>query len=414
MADYSAAQMEESLAEEVVVPQAAPKPWKRIGLVAAVLGCAGAVVGLTRPQKLTQMQQMLQTAQMSHSFMQAFVERALQDGAEKSMTVDMGLTFAEAGVEPTAMTIEAYLRPAEEPANTPEPHVVIAFNAKADQAEALKDQIQKVLDELKEMMELPADLVALTADEEKVYITITPPPMGMSEEDEEGVEQGMEAKPSFKFSLGTGRDFEQMVAHPGACPVTLPGGFKISASTQIAEALFETMEDVAAKAGNRGHVFHIRQAKKMFGMVEKPLESISSLASHSAIRYNKEALEASPACDATDGEWKMMNQKFQKFKDDVPEMVPKKISEALSGLAEHADSFAYIRFASFLPRDYEVHVDFTNFKITPVIKGLLQKPEPAEAADPDAGPAEDEEAAGPAEAPVGAEAADPDAGPAEE
>lgn len=380
MAEYSAAQMDESLAEEVLVAQSAPKPWRRFGLVAAALGTVGAVVGMTRPRVLTPVQQMHQMAHMSHSFLQAFVERALSD--TETLTVDMGLTFAEAGVEPKVMTIEAYLRPAENTAKNPEkPHITVAFNAKADQGKALKDQFQKVLDTGKEHLNEKSDgagaaldMVSVSSHEDKVYIRITPPPMGVSKKDEKRLTQGMEAKPTLKFSVGTGRDFEQMVANIHTCPSTLPGGFTISASTQLAEALFETLEQVAGKV-DAGHARTIAQAKEMLGRVDsrgvKPLEGISSLSSQSTVRYNKEALEAATCDKSGEGERK---EQVEGAKMMLQQMLPEGTRKAAAGLAEYADSLHFIRFTGFLPDDYELRVDFTNFKLTPVIKEFLQQP----------------------------------------
>jgi len=377
MAAYSTAQMEENLSEEVFVSQSAPKPWRRFGLVAAALGTVGAVVGMTRPQVLTPVQQMQQMAHMSHSFLQAFVARALQE--EKALSVDMGLTLAEEGREPNAMTIDAYLRPGQEDETAKgKQELVFAFKAKSDLGDSLKGEFDKMKDEgkklLKDHAQMLEDMVKVSSEGDIVTIRIDVPPMGNDMQEEAA--KGMGAvKPSFKFSIGTGRGFDEMVDKiaEGVCPVTLPGGVKLSVSTQLATALFETMEKAASKAKMHGHAEQIGKMKAMLGSVEGPMEGISSLSSQTTVGYNKEAMEKSEMCCHFPGKEEMSGP-MQQVRGGLQKLVPPPIAKIVEGLAQYSKSLHYIRFTG-LPDGYELHVDFVNFKLTPVLKKLLEERE---------------------------------------
>lgn len=383
MAAYSIAQMEESLTEEVVVPQAAAKPWKRFGLVAAVLGCVGGVVAMTRPQELTPMQQMQQMAHTGHAFMQAVALRALADNGH-STSVDLGMTFAPEGEEPNAMSMKAYLQPAKEEGKK-SAAVIVTFKAKEGSGEDLKTQFEKALTAAKEHVgsaegggeEAAAvfDLVAVSNEEDKVHLRITPPgPLPeVPEEDKKTLEEGMQAKPTLELELSTGRDFQQMVDNIHGCEATLPGGIKISATTKLATAIVSTVEDMGAQLGARQHGREIHQAKMMLKEAEA-VAAFSSFSSQSTVRYNPEKLEAA-ACPQSEEEKEHKKKQIEFMKGMMPHLLGHNLGagtvKELAGLSEHADSLHSIRVVGALPDGYELHAEFKDVKLTPVITELL-------------------------------------------
>lgn len=387
MAGYSTAPMEEGLAEKEVVPQAAAKSWRRFGMVAAALGSAGAIFGMTRPKSLTTLQKMQQVAHVGHSFMQAVVTRALQDGDE-GISVDMGMIFAPTDLETfEGVSAEVYLRPAEDNAD---PHASVTFQAKEEQGKALADQFQKILDEAKEHMKTenednehldemlaPFDMFDISQDDEdsdKVRITFTPPEQPNFGDDQELLEEGMAAKPTLTLMVHTGRTFQEMVDNIHGCMATLEGGINITASTKLAMALLGVMNDMGDQGLHEvGYPPHAADHMKEEMMA---LEALSSISSKSDIRYDTAKLEEA-VCDAEESE--RQKEQIEQFKAMAPHMLVPMIGEqtvrAAAGLSEYADHLHSFRLAGALPHDYEIYMEFENFHLTPVIAELLQLPE---------------------------------------
>jgi len=393
MAGYSSAQLEESLAEDEVVPQAAPKSWRRFGLVVAALGTAGAIVGMTRPKSLTSLQKMQQVAHVGHSFMQAVVARALQEG-DGGISVHAGMIFAPVGLEEfPGVSAEVYLRPAEEEAA--EAHVSVTFQAKVDEGEALKEQFQSILDGAKKKMadgphaEMAPmlDSFEVANDIDKVHIIFTPPPpppptteeademWGLRKAEQE-LEKGMAHKPTLRLAVHTQRDFQEMVDNIHTCAPTVPGGVNITAHTKLAKALIDAMSDVgdevdAMMNGGRHHSGPPGAAKRD-AMV---MQAFSSFSSHSDIRYNTEKLAAA-VCDAEESQRNKDN--IEMMKGVLPHMLIPMIGEetvkSLAGLKDHASHLHSIRFAGIFPDNYEIYVEFVNFHLTPIISEFLQLP----------------------------------------
>merc|ERR1719412_2759129 len=115
-------------------------------MVAAVVGTAGAIFGMTRPKSLTTLQKMQQVAHVGRSFMQAFVTRALQDDGEV-VYIDMSQVFAATDLEEfEGVTAWVNLRPAEddEDEDADGEHITVTFQAKEEQGEALADEFQSI------------------------------------------------------------------------------------------------------------------------------------------------------------------------------------------------------------------------------------------------------------------------------
>jgi len=389
MAGYSTAPMEEGLAGEGVAPQAASKSWRRFGMVAAALGSAGAVFGMTRPKSLTTLQKMQQVAHVGHSFMQAVVTRALQDDGD-GIQIDMGMILAPTDLETfEGVSAEVFLRPAEEGVD---PHASVTFQAKEEQGKDLADQFQKILDGAKEhfeklyaqgfdnahetMSEIDMfDVSQDVEDSDKVRITFTPPEQPNFGEEEENLEAGMAAKPTLTMMVQTGRNFQEMVDNIHGCIATLDGGINITASTKLAMALFEVMNDMVGGMGLRGRGYPHEMAAQMVQKM-KALEAFSSVSSKSDIRYDTAKLEDA-VCDAEESE--EHKEQVEQMKAILPQMLAPQIGEqtvrAAAGLSEYADHLHSFRLAGVLPKGYEIYMEFENFHLTPVIAEFLQPQE---------------------------------------
>lgn len=392
MAAYSTAQMEESLAEEEVVPQAAPKSWRRFGMVVAALGSAGAIFGMTRPKSLTTLQKMQQVAHVSHSLMQAVVAKALQDEAE-GITADAGIIFAPVTLDEfEGVSAQVHLRPAE--AKGADPKMSVTFQAKDGEGALLKEQFQNILDGAKETMkegpyaqmvdmlkgvevEFPCtenDDNSTENDDNKVRIHFSPPaPPNLGKKDEKKLEEGMAAKPTLQLAIHTGKDFQEMVDTIHECPVTILGGVNITASTKLAKALVEAMTDMGTELDDGNHLSGSEAERDVH-----ILQAFSSFSSHSEVRYNTEKLVAS-ACKGHEG--KEQKEQIEQMKAALPHMLAPVIGEetvkTLAGLKDHVSHLHSIRLAGGLPEDYEIYMEFENFHLTPVIAEFLQLPDAA-------------------------------------
>jgi len=359
--------------------------------VAAVLGCAGGVVAMTRPQKMTQMQQMLQMAHTGHAFMQAVTARALLDTTH-SISVNLGFTFAPEGVDPNAMSMKAYLQPEGADADkhadgTTKGQILITFKAQAGKAAVLKEQFEEAFTKAKEHFAeseagppvppamLDAFKVLHTEGSDKVDLQLMIP-MNAPKGDEEKLKDGMAAKPTLTFGLSLGRDFGEIVENSHGCPTTLPAGFKVSATTKLAVAVIDTLEDTVLKEMRTSSgdpvlsAAPMRDIKAMIAQAEA-LEAFSSFSSNTTVRYNTEAIEAA-TCDAEESE--KTKKQHQRAKEMAPHMLRSVLGgasvKAMAGLSEYTDSLHSIRYLG-LPSGYEFLVEFTNFKLTPVITELL-------------------------------------------
>jgi len=372
--------MDESLVEEVV-PQAAPKSWRRFGMVAAALGTAGAIFGVTRPKSLTTLQKMQRVAHVGRSFMQAVVTRALQDDDE-GISIDMGMVFAAADLEKfEGVSAAVYLRPAEdEDANNE--HITVTFQAKEDQGKALADEFQKILDGVKEHFkdaeDAPPvwDMFEVSQDEDdsdKVLVTFTNPDEPDFGEETDNLEEGMAAKPTLTLMVHTGRDFQEMVDNIHGCGATLHGGINITASTKLAMALLHAMNHVEEEElGGMGYNPYETEQRVQ---ETKTFEAFSSVSSHSDIRYDTAKLEDA-VCDAEESDEK--KEQVEQVKAMLPHMLVGEVGEdtvrAAAGLSEYADHLISIQIGGF-PHNYEIQMYFENFQLTPVISEFLQLPD---------------------------------------
>merc|ERR1711972_1021084 len=208
-------------------------------------------------------------------------------------------------------------------------------------------------------------------DSDKVRITVSPPGPPedmMPEEDQEKLEEGMAAKPTLKISVYTGRDFQQMVDNIHGCFATLAGGLNITASTTLAKALMDVINDQAVMdpsvSGPQAEM--IAQGMMTF-------QAFSSFSSHSDIRYKTEKLEAA-VCDEEESE--EHKQQVEMMKVMLPHQLAPLVGEetvrTAAGLKDYTAHLHSIRFAGELPGDYEIYMEFGNFHLTPVISEFLQ------------------------------------------
>merc|ERR1712038_456729 len=347
--------------------------------VAAALGTAGAIFGVTRPKSLTTLQKMQRVAHVGRSFMQAVVTRALQDDDE-GISIDMGMVFAAADLEKfEGVSAAVYLRPAEdEDANSE--HITVTFQAKEEQGKALADEFQKILDGMKEHLkdaeDAPPvwDMLEVSQDEDdsdKVLVTFTNPDEPDFGEETDNLEEGMAAKPTLTLMGHTGRDFQEMVDNIHGCMATLHGGINITASTKLAMALLHAMNDVEEE---ELHDMGYHQSAQMV-QETKAFEAFSSFSSHSDIRYDTAKLEDA-VCDAEESD--AHKEQVEQMKAMLPHMLAGEVGEdtvrAAAGLTEYADHLHSIEIGG-LPHNYEIHMEFENFHLTPVISEFLQLPD---------------------------------------
>merc|ERR1712051_286009 len=102
---------------------------------------------------------------------------------------------------------------------------------------------------------------------------------------------------TLKLIVHHGRNFQEMVDNIHGCIFTLDGGTNITASTKLAKALLDAMNDMEEKEeDNMGYHHRNPMVQKM-----KALQALSSVTSHSEIRYDTAKLEDA-VCDAEESE----------------------------------------------------------------------------------------------------------------
>jgi len=275
----------------------------------------------------------------------------------------VGMTFAPEDMDEgtwNGLSVQASLRPAEE--KGVKPFVRVTFKAQEGKGEALEEQFKKVLTEARRHFvnkHALFDMVNVSTDDDdsdKVHIAFHP-----DEHSPVYPEEVMAAKPSMDISIKTGRDFEEMVDNIHGCEPTLPGGFQISASTKLAKAIIDTVEDFGASDPRVRRYVH-------------PLAAFSKLSSHTEMRYDTAALEAD-TCD--EDEMKRRFQQVKRFKENAERMLSRRIGvetvKAASELTDFADHLHSVHVGGGLPGDYEIYIEFENFKLTPVIAKFLQR-----------------------------------------
>jgi len=218
---------------------------------------------------------------------------------------------------------------------------------------------------------LDAFKVLHTDGSDKVDLQLMIPMMNAPKGDEEKLKDGMAAKPTLTFGLSLGRDFGEIVENSHGCPITLPAGFKVSATTKLAVAVIDTLEDTVLKGMRTSSGEDVmRKIKQKIAQAEA-LEAFSSFSSNTTVRYNTEAIEAA-TCDPEES--KELKKQHQEIKEMAPHMLRHVLGgasvEAMAGLSEYTDSLHSIRYLG-LPSGYEFLVEFKNFKLTPVITELL-------------------------------------------
>merc|ERR1711957_1077328 len=183
--------------------------------------------------------------------------------------------------------MKAYLQPegADTDKNadgTTKGQILITFKAQAGNAAVLKEQFEEVFTKAKEHLGeeendgggppaemLDAFKVLHTEGSDKVDLQLTIP-MNAPKGDEEKLKEGMAAKPTLTFGLSLGRDFGEIVENSHGCPTTLPAGFKVSATTKLAVAVIDTLEDTVLKEmrTSSGEDVMMREIKQMIAQAE--------------------------------------------------------------------------------------------------------------------------------------------------
>lgn len=378
MAAYSTAQVDELLADEVAEIRSSPMRWRRLGLVAAALGTAGALVGIAMPRAPTPMEEMHQVVVKTHSFMQAVLERALAADGEASddLMTEIGLTVAEKGTTPDKMKVAAHWRPASEEHDAMQ--AIFSFKAKTEKGNALKKQLEKVIEAGKNAKDtdIPPPVLdsfnqmTVSVDGDDVHIHLVPTKKELENTptwDDKVNQDMLDAKASLKFEIGTGHDFGQMANNAAGCPYTLLGGFRASMTTKVARAMIEeALANPPVPIPEEDRV------------VLKVLSAMDSFDEHTTANYHKSKFEKA-LCQV---EPEQAKQQMKMIKRMAPHLARKHFGEdmveALTGLAEYSDSFRSIRFVGMMPANYEIAFEFENLKLAPVFKEFFSMPPSAE------------------------------------
>jgi len=267
------------MVEEALVdapePRQSPKQWRRLGLLVAVVGTVGAMVGMTWPQKhLSPMQRM---SKMTKTFMTAFAARKLTD-VERNYAVDINWKFVENDAPLEGMTIEAELQHAE---NAVDPGISIVFAALEGKGEELGNQLELVKAELLNVSELLdysdyiQNITVVAHDDDTVAVHYGSPPL--DEDAAQTIAEGLEEQtPELGFRIALGRTFAEMYENLASDPLPLlPAGVSLSFHTSVARKVLSGMEALAG-AGDT---------------LNTPMEQLalfSSVSSNTSLKYRRE------------------------------------------------------------------------------------------------------------------------------
>jgi len=344
--------VEEDLVE-VTEPRQSPKPWRRLGLLVAVVGTIGALVGMTWPHKrLTPMQRM---SMMTEDFMSAFAATTLTD-MEKLVAGDINWMFVEeTATELGGMTIEVALQQKAE-GGLDDPELKIVFAAQEGKGEDLGKQLEEVkkaiLDEMGEDVPPAAQHLTIVAQaDDTVVVKVGAPPLGDAGQT---IAEGMEEQaPVFRAKLSTGRTLSEMYAniHKDSFEL-LPAGVKLSLHTSMAKKILGGVLSIASSANPL-----VQHSEEQL----KALNVIASLSSNTTLRYRKQEL-----AEATDV------FPLGKVVEEYANLgsLPPSILKPLKGLQDCSDGVKTIEVRG-LPLNWGFVMTFSHFKVSAVLAEMI-------------------------------------------
>jgi len=364
MVEYSTAQVDDFLADEVNETRPSPMRWRRFGFAAATLATVCALVGATSPRAPTPFEEMQHTVIKTHFFIQKVVERSLMAAkSDGGPSTTIGFTLKEKDRTPNAMKMTAHLRPSTDDVQA---EVIFSFRAKPDHGSKLHDKLKVLfavgevskgaISQTKELL----SRLKPRQDGDDVHIHLAPTEEELKNVPHfDDIDQGiMQSEQSFKFEMGTGHDFGEIVSNANPCPATLFGGVKVSMSTSLADALAESLVSECP--------FDLCEHKKQIEM----FEALDSLSADVTTTYTKEKLEKTANCTADKAA--EAKASMEELRQTLPHYAFENFGgdfvEALTGLAEDSEGFRSIRFVGMLPASYELALEFENLKLTPVFK----------------------------------------------
>lgn len=346
--------------EEVLTPLAPPqgrKPrrWVWAGLVGVATVGALAAVALSRAQK---------ERYSVHRFanaVRAFSVRALQD--EPDFVSSAEITFNEVDAEaPSKTGVKFSMQQSEEEYEGSAPVLKVIFHAKEGKGEDLVAKIKQARDALCKAVggqqgdDAEGDceakiLVEQVEAADEVAITVVAPESAIDEQ----VKKDLEHQPTFEFEVFFGHSLKEMFDNRNdlAFPL-LPGGMRASLNVAIPSAL---ASDIAKdmSADERGP--------------QDMLASFFSGFSRQNLKYEvlyKSAEDLGSLWQNLPTSQMAFDMLIKSFQAEAPPTV----QAALKGLDEVADGLKSVSFGN-LPGKYEFRGDFTNFKVSEVIKAVL-------------------------------------------
>lgn len=340
----------------VAEPKQGSKPWRRIGLAAAVVGTMGAAVGVAmRPKQLSPMERIMG---ISQDFMRGFAARKLTP-LESVFACDATFKWVdEAETEdPSAMTIHAHLTQVAKGEAKPAPHINAYFIPKEGQSDKLLETFQAVIDAGAEFMkqkggERQAAMVRQVVQVEKrgdhVVLVANGPPMPPKAEEE--MEEGLGASPSFDATFSFGRDLGEIFENVDDGPLVMFNGIKGELHTSVAKKILAGVMEAGKGEGIDLTLMPI-------------LEAFSAAAEDFTIKYRKEELAAATS------QYAMKVDALQYAAASVPES----INVPLRKLHQFADGVEKVTLQG-LPDRWEVDLNMKNFKITPLLTHVVSPP----------------------------------------
>jgi len=337
----------------VAEPKQGSKPWRRIGLAAAVVGTMGAAVGVAmRPKQLSPMERIMG---ISQNFMRGFAARKLTP-LEGVFACDATFKWVdEAETEdPSAMTIHAHLAQVAKGEEKPAPHMNAYFIPKEGQSDKLLETFQAAIDEAVEIATLDQGehmgaMIRHVVQVEKRgdHVVLIGNWMPLRSKAEEELEEGLGASPSFDATFSFGRDLGEIYENLDDGPLVMFNGIKGELHTSVAKKILAGVMEASKEEG-------IDMTKTM-----PILEAFSAAAEDFTIKYRKEELAAATS---------HMAPRIP----DFPRL-PESINVPLRKLHTLADGVEKVTLQG-LPDRWEVDLTMKNFKLTPLLTHVIAPP----------------------------------------
>jgi len=257
----------------------------------------------------------------------------------------------------TGLSIHATIE--SDPEHADKPQVEVEFDAQEGKGEDLKKVLAKIVSAAEKAEMLPPEAFTFESTDDTAK-TVFIPPVDDDEEFANDMEEGMD-KVNFESSLKLGRTLDELYDDKEEhLPMSLHG-IRISAQAAFADAMCGAMEQVSNELGEP--------------MDKRDCEMLRAVTRFNVsydMRYQKPADMSEEVKQA----FPTLNQLMGMVAGPLSQL-PKDVKDAmkeLDGLTKGIKSIA-IRG---LPHKFEVVFDCKNFKVSSVVKKLIELTEPQE------------------------------------